>query len=153
GAILRRAKLTASRRTAATPTTRKGRTSLHTNGAAAAPAAATGHGLPVRRARTPVEYAADPDLLRKRRSFHRGDTVNYLPNRADYFSSTFLEDYILKGWIPAQPILNRSTRITAFGSCFAANITKHLTSIGFNLSSKRDPGIYISRIGDGLVNT
>jgi len=95
----------------------------------------------------------DPDLHRRTASWHRGDTVNYFPRRYDFSSNTFLQDYVLKGWIPKTPILTRGMKITAFGSCFAANITRHLSNIGFDLSSNRDPDIYISRIGDGLVNT
>ena len=101
----------------------------------------------------PAGEAVKPDSRRKLATWHRGDTVNYFPNSSDFFSNTFLQDYVLKGWIPEAPILTRGMKITAFGSCFAANITRHLSSIGFDLSSNRDPDIYISRIGDGLVNT
>jgi hypothetical protein len=59
---------------------------------------------------------------------------------------------VLKGWIPSEQFLTRNTKITAFGSCFAANITRHLAGIGYDLSSERAPDIYISRLGDGLVN-
>lgn len=96
--------------------------------------------------------SVDPNAHRRIASWHRGDTVNYFPRRSDFSSNTFLQDYILKGWIPPTPILTRGMKITAFGSCFAANITRHLSNIGFDLSSNRDPDIYISRIGDGLVN-
>ena len=99
--------------------------------------------------------ASEPltDAHRKVPSFHRGDVVNYHPGRTDYWSKTFLQDYLLKGWTPAAPFLDRGMKITAFGSCFAANITRHLSNIGYDLSSKRDPDIYVSRLGDGLVNT
>ena len=89
---------------------------------------------------------------RTRYVFHRGDNLNYSPRQDDYASKTFLQDYLLKGWLPAEPFLTRGTRITAFGSCFAANITRHLSAIGYDLSSNRDPDIYISRMGDGMVN-
>lgn len=86
-------------------------------------------------------------------SFYRGETVNFHPALEDYSSDTFLERYLIKGWVPPEPMLTKGMKITAFGSCFAANITKHLSSIGYNLSNNRDPGVYISRMGDGLVNT
>ncbi len=60
-------------------------------------------------------------------SFHRPGTVNFPP-------------------------IGRGTKVTAFGSCFAVNITKHLAKIGFNTSKERDPDIYISHLGDGMVN-
>lgn len=96
---------------------------------------------------------ADPDGHRKRGSWYRGDVVNYFPNQSDYFDKSFLREFLLKGWTPEAPFLTRGTKITAFGSCFAANITRHLDSLGYDLSSRRDPDIHISRIGDGLVNT
>jgi hypothetical protein len=86
-------------------------------------------------------------------SFYRGEVCNANPYRDDFRSETFLEDYLLKGWLPAEPFLDKGTRITAFGSCFARNLTKHLTAIGYNLSSGRDPSIHISTMGEGLVNT
>lgn len=86
------------------------------------------------------------------RSFHRGEVVNYNPHQADFFKDDFLKNYLLKGWTPASPPIAPGTKVTAFGSCFAANITRHLSKIGFDTSKDRDPDIYISRIGDGLVN-
>jgi len=93
------------------------------------------------------------EVRKKKRSFHRGDTVNYNPAREEFASSTFLQDYLLKGWMPAAPFVTRETKITAFGSCFATNITKHLLGLGYDLASKREPNIYISSISDGMVNT
>jgi hypothetical protein len=86
-------------------------------------------------------------------SWHRGDVVNAYPKQAAYLDRNFLRDQILKGWMPQAPLLTRGTRITAFGSCFAANITRHLETLGYDLSRKREPDIHISRIADGLVNT
>jgi hypothetical protein len=86
-------------------------------------------------------------------SFYRGDVVNYAPYRRDYAADDFLERYILKGWMPEAPPLDRETKITAFGSCFASHITKHLMAIGYNTSQGRAPDIYISSMGEGLVNT
>jgi hypothetical protein len=86
-------------------------------------------------------------------SFYRGETINFNPQANDYAKEDFLEEYILKGWMPAVPVLSKGTKITAFGSCFAMNITEHLTERGFDLSRNREPDIYISAIGEGLVNT
>jgi len=90
---------------------------------------------------------------KRKKSFHRGETVNYTPSREEFASDTFLQDYLLKGWMPSAPFISRETKITAFGSCFATNITKHLLGLGYNLASKREPNIYISSISDGMVNT
>ncbi len=86
-------------------------------------------------------------------SFYRGETLNISPHGDDFGKEGFLQDYVLQGWLPPAPVLSRGTKITAFGSCFALHITKHLTKIGFDLSRDRDPDIYISSIGEGLVNS
>jgi hypothetical protein len=86
-------------------------------------------------------------------SFYRGDVINYNPQADDYAKDDFLEEYVLKGWLPGSPVLSKGTKITAFGSCFAMHITQHLTERGFDLARKREPDIYISAIGEGLVNT
>ena len=95
----------------------------------------------------------DDGALREKRSFHRGEVVNFHPRAEDFARDEFLEDYLLKGWVPPKPVLSRGMQITAFGSCFAANITRHLSAIGFDLSRDRDPEVYISRLGDAMVNT
>lgn len=86
-------------------------------------------------------------------SFYRGETINYNPYVEEYDKDDFLRNYVLKGWLPNGPVISRGTKITAFGSCFAAHITQHLSKIGFDLSRDRDSGIYISSMGEGLVNT
>ena len=86
-------------------------------------------------------------------SFFRGEACNFLPYKSDYPNPEFLEKFLLKGWVPEVPFLDKETRITAFGSCFAAHLTRHLGSVGYNLSKDRDPAIYISMMGEGLVNT
>jgi hypothetical protein len=93
------------------------------------------------------------EALREKRAFHRGEVVNYHPRNEDFETDHFLSEYLLKGWVPEKPVLSRGMRITAFGSCFAANITRHLSTIGFDLSHDRDPEVYISRLGDAMVNT
>ena len=54
--------------------------------------------------------------------------------------------------VPDEKPISKSTRITAFGSCFAENITKHLTAKGYLLSKNQEPNIYISSMGEGMVN-
>jgi hypothetical protein len=99
------------------------------------------------------DRAPEKAAMRASRAFYRGEEANFNPVAEDYRSPTFLQDRVFAGWLPAERIISPGTKVTAFGSCFAANITRHLTSIGYDLSSARDPDIYISRMGDGLVNT
>ena len=85
-------------------------------------------------------------------SFYRGAVANYFPNRRDIANSTAINDFILKGWMPAQPFVDHKTNIVAFGSCFAANIGRYLSSLGFDVATQREGSAYIQRISDGLVN-
>lgn len=86
------------------------------------------------------------------RSFYRGENCNFNPYMRDFNKDNFLQEYLLKGWIPDQKFINQNTKITAFGSCFAANISKHLSSVGYNVSKDNNAEVYISSIGEGLVN-
>lgn len=96
----------------------------------------------------------DADGKRQRAiGFFRGDTCNFNPSLADHGAPGFLARSVLHGWLPEGPLLTPGTRITAFGSCFAANITRHLLERGFDLSAEREPNIHISRMMEALVNT
>ncbi|HEX5704359.1 MAG TPA: GSCFA domain-containing protein [Pyrinomonadaceae bacterium] len=64
-----------------------------------------------------------------------------------------MENFVLQGWLPERPFLNSRTRITAFGSCFAAHLVNYLRQIGYDVARDRHPEIYISSMGEGLVNT
>ena len=86
------------------------------------------------------------------RSFFRGDTINRMPRRADMLKANAIQDHILFGWMAPEPFIDRSTNIVAFGSCFAANIGKYLSNIGFDVSTQREGSAYVQRISDGLVN-
>ena len=85
-------------------------------------------------------------------SFFRGENCNFNPYLHDFADPAFLEKFFLKGWLPEAPWIEKSTRITAFGSCFAVNITKHLSQAGYNLTAEKEPSIYISSMGEGMVN-
>lgn len=86
------------------------------------------------------------------RSFYRGENCNFNPYKRDFLKDNFLQNYVLKGLTPAAPFINEDTKITAFGSCFAENISKYLSKIGYNVSKDKHPDVYISSIGEGLVN-
>jgi GSCFA family protein len=86
-------------------------------------------------------------------SFYRGETINFNPTAPDYLKPDFLAQYVLKGWMPQAPLIAKGMKITAFGSCFAMNITRYLSERGFDLSQNREPDIYISTMGEGLVNS
>ena len=86
-------------------------------------------------------------------SFFRGEKgVQYNPYKKDYGDDFFLKKYVLEGWAPNQPVIDNHTQITAFGSCFAQHISNHLANRKYNLTSQKSPDIYISYMGEGMVN-
>ena len=101
----------------------------------------------------PGEVLDEAEKRRRAVGFFRGDTCNFNPSLAQHGDPGFLARHVLHGWLPERPLLTPGTRITAFGSCFAANITRHLLERGFDLSAEREPNIHISRMMEALVNT
>ena len=101
----------------------------------------------------PVTVALDGQSRKTfSRTFYRGESRNFGPSLDDFESPNFVEEFVLKGWLPPAPCITSATRITTFGSCFAMNIARHLSTRGYDLSQARAPAIYISRMGEGLVN-
>src|ERR1700733_1521762 len=87
-------------------------------------------------------------------SWYRGEHTHFIPSKAELKGSRAVEDFILYGWQPPKPFISQTARITAFGSCFAANISKYLSERGF-LVLGRDLDLYahIVRFGEGMVNS
>lgn len=85
-------------------------------------------------------------------SFFRGKNCNFNPYGQDHCAENFARQFLLHGWLPEQPIISANTQVTAFGSCFAENISHHLASIGFSTAKQRAKDIYVTLMGEGLVN-
>src|SRR6185437_9531697 len=86
-------------------------------------------------------------------AFFRGSSTNFYPNEMSFDRENVVPEYIVKGWMPAAPYIGNETPIAAFGSCFAANISNYLNERGFNVLTKADNGAYVTRMGEGMVNT
>ncbi|SMX37427.1 GSCFA domain-containing protein [Octadecabacter ascidiaceicola] len=88
-------------------------------------------------------------------SWFRGEHTNYVPSRGKLMSASGVADSVLHGLRPDEPAIDRDTRITAFGSCFAANISNHLTKRNFNVAggNSEESAAYVIRCGEGMVNT
>ena len=89
---------------------------------------------------------------RKGGAFHSNENCNFWPFLKNYSEEDFMERYVLKGWMPPSRLIDSTTKVTTFGSCFAIRIANHLSKIGYSISKDRDPDIYISRMSEGLVN-
>jgi hypothetical protein len=88
-------------------------------------------------------------------TWYRGPHTNRAPKQPAMIAPSAVADHVLKGWLPGAPAIDRQTRITAFGSCFAANISTWLGKRNYRVSA-RDPdaqGAYVVSIGEGMVNS
>lgn len=100
-----------------------------------------------------IEAVVDGKKMSYGYSFYRGEHTNYGPTLDMLERPDAIAKYFLKGWMPAEPFVDADTNIIAFGSCFASNISNYLNNIGYNVATKKDNVAYVSRLGDGIVNT
>lgn len=89
------------------------------------------------------------------RTWFRGDHTNFNPTLDRLIAADGPVRYVLDGWIPDTPLIDRTTRITAFGSCFAANISNWLSRRNFRVLNKGDDAAraYVVSMGEGMVNS
>lgn len=81
--------------------------------------------------------------------WYRGEVCNFYPLNKKEIQD--LEKYLLKGFIPKEPFLNKKTKITAFGSCFAEHVSKYLCNRKYNVSFPA--GLSTKTLGAGNNNT
>jgi GSCFA family len=90
-------------------------------------------------------------------TWYRGKHCNFNPTKADLLEPDAIERHITAGWLPPAPFVTRAHAVTAFGSCFAENITAYLAARGYRmLTDKRHAdvnGSYVIRCAEGIVNT
>ena len=87
-------------------------------------------------------------------SWYRGEHTNFIPSKGDLKQGNAVYDYFLKGLVPEQGYIRKETPITAFGSCFAENISNYLHAKEYNILGKNlDLGAHIIRFGEGIVNS
>jgi hypothetical protein len=87
-------------------------------------------------------------------TWFRGDHCNYGPTSTHLEDWEGYRDYFLHGFAPSAPHITPHTRITAFGSCFAANISAWLARRNYQVLNKSEQsGAYVIRMGEGMVHT
>ena len=89
------------------------------------------------------------------RTWFRGDTTNFNPNVGALLAPGGVEEFVLKGWLPDAPRIDRATRVTAFGSCFAEHISNWFTARNFSVANAKDNPreSYIVSMREGMVNS
>ena len=65
---------------------------------------------------------------RVHQTWFRGSKGSRPPKALQMMPETAVLDYVLKGWMPPERSINENTKVTAFGSCFAAYISDWLAS-------------------------
>lgn len=89
------------------------------------------------------------------RTWFRGEHTHFNPTMARMIDATGVPRFVLQGWAPPAPVIRPDTQITAFGSCFAANISNWLSKRHFRVLNK-DPSAknaYVVACGEGMVNS
>ncbi len=87
-------------------------------------------------------------------SWYRGEHTNFIPSKAELCEPDAIENFILQGWLPPAPFINKTTAVVAFGSCFAQHISEYLIARDFNVLGRNlDLFAHIVRFGEGMVNT
>jgi hypothetical protein len=86
-------------------------------------------------------------------SWYRGENTRFSPNLLDMESADAIEDFILKGWLPDQPYISENVNVTAFGSCFAENISKWLRQRNYKVLTKEKGDAYVIVCSEGMVNS
>lgn len=89
------------------------------------------------------------------RTWFRGEHTNYNPDVARMLDVGAAHEFVLRGWAPEQPVIDHDTQITAFGSCFAANISNWLSRRRFRVLNKDEAArnAYVVACGEGMVNS
>ncbi len=89
------------------------------------------------------------------RTWFRGEHTHFNPTRAQMAGPNAVLDFVVKGWAPPGPMITPQTQITAFGSCFAENISNWLSSRNFRVLTKDENAraAYVVACGEGMVNS
>ena len=89
------------------------------------------------------------------RTWFRGEHTNFNPTEAKMVPADAPAKWVLDGWTPDAPLITPETQITAFGSCFAANISNWLSRRNFRVLNKGEDAqnAYVVTCGEGMVNS
>jgi hypothetical protein len=92
---------------------------------------------------------------REFRTWFRGEHTNFNPTLAQLIDPAAIGDFVLHGWAPPAPVIRPETQVTAFGSCFAANISEWLSRRHFRVLNKAEDAkhAYVVTCGEGMVNS
>jgi hypothetical protein len=80
-----------------------------------------------------IKEAVAADL--RRDFWYKEGEATFNPSLPDMREPRAIEDQILAGWMPPEPFINPSTRVTFIGCCFGSSLLNHLKTLDY-----REPG-------------
>jgi len=97
-----------------------------------------------------VEWSVDDSVMSPATlsRWYKGTTYRRLPDKTQL--GTLGMDALGDGWLPAEPLISRATRVVAIGSCFARYFILWLAEHGFNESIPQSPYNALLRFGSLL---
>jgi GSCFA family len=104
----------------------------------------------------PIHFEIDRHRQHAEYTWFRGDHCNFNPKHENLRTAQDVTSHVLRGWLPEAPVIGPQTRIAAFGSCFAQNISDWLAQRNYAVLTRKDGGYsstYVVRFGEGMVNT
>lgn len=101
-----------------------------------------------------IEGVRDGKVFTTSASYFRGTKPQWYPSDESMETHDVVSQYLTFGWMPKAGFVTKETPIVAFGSCFAANISKYLSNRGYNvISQAENDAAYVTTMGDGMVHT
>ena len=85
----------------------------------------------------PILYKTKNDLQKFGGHWFRGNNCNFIPSKKHFKDTDFFEKYIIKGFKPKKPFISKRNNLLAFGSCFAAEVSKYLADKNYSIFNKK----------------
>lgn len=105
---------------------------------------------------TLIKAGIDGDDAYLDRTWYRGRDAGFYPEKNHLLDERSAIRHIIGSSLPNGFLIDGSTKVTAFGSCFAVHISDWLASTDYKILTARDGpsnDAYIVKFGDGMVNT
>ncbi|MBL0373214.1 GSCFA domain-containing protein [Rhizobium sp. KVB221] len=103
-----------------------------------------------------IKFEIDGHKQAGSHTWFRGENSNFNPKLANLRGADSALKFVVKGWEPQDAFIKKETKVVAFGSCFASNITRWLAKRNYSVLTDREESkssSYVVRFGEGMVNT
>jgi Flp pilus assembly protein TadD/predicted nucleic acid-binding Zn-ribbon protein len=100
-----------------------------------------------------IFFEQDGKIEKVSYTYYRGEHTNFYPKDDSLKDDRVISTHMVRGLTPQAPLFDERSWIVAFGSCFAAHVSDYLYELGYNVATKQGGAAYVSRMGDGIVNS